>query len=63
MNTTLGSFSSTATTATAGSAFVQVSLYGTVRIVDDAYIYAGISGEARSGQTLYGGSIGLRMAF
>ena len=63
LNTTLGGYSSNVTTATAGSAFVQVGLYGTVKIADNAYAYAGVSGEARAGQTLYGGSVGLRMAF
>jgi autotransporter-associated beta strand protein len=63
LNTTLGGFSSSVTTASAGSAFVQVGLYGTVKIADNAYAYAGVSGEARSGQTLYGGSVGLRVAF
>ena len=63
LNTTLGGYSSSVTTASAGSAFVQVGLYGTVKIADNAYAYAGVSGEARSGQTLYGGSMGLRMAY
>jgi uncharacterized protein with beta-barrel porin domain len=63
LNTTLGGYSSSVTTATAGSAFVQVGLYGTVKVGDNAYAYAGVSGEARTGQTLYGGNIGLRMAF
>jgi outer membrane autotransporter protein len=63
VNTTLGGYSSSVTTATAGSAFVQVGLYGTFKIADSAYAYAGVSGEARTGQTLYGGSIGLRLAF
>jgi hypothetical protein len=36
---------------------------GTVKVGDNAYAYAGVSGEARTGQTLYGGNIGLRMAF
>ena len=63
LNTTLGGFSSNVTTATAGTAFVQVGLYGTVNIAENAYAYAGVSGEARAGQTLYGGSVGLRMAF
>jgi autotransporter-associated beta strand protein len=63
LNTTLGGYSSNVTTATAGSAFVQVGLYGTIKIADNAYAYAGVSGEARSGQTLYGGSVGLRLAF
>jgi hypothetical protein len=34
-----------------------------VKVGDNAYAYAGVSGEARTGQTLYGGNIGLRMAF
>jgi len=63
LNTTLGGYSSSVTTASAGSAFVQVGLYGTVKITDNAYAYAGVSGEARSGQTLYGGNVGLRLAF
>ena len=63
LNSTLGGYSSSVTTATAGSTFVQVGLYGTVKITDNAYAYAGVSGEARSGQTLYGGSVGLRVAF
>jgi hypothetical protein len=63
VNTTLGGYSSSVITATAGSAFVQVGLFGTVKISDNAYAYAGVSGEARSGQTLYGGSVGVRLAF
>ncbi|MCM0036578.1 MAG: autotransporter domain-containing protein [Burkholderiaceae bacterium] len=63
LNTTLGGYSSSVTTVTAGSAFVQVGLYGTVKIADNTYAYAGVSGEARTGQTLYGGSVGLRIAF
>jgi hypothetical protein len=63
LNTALGGFSSSVTTATAGSAFVQAGLYGTVKVADSAYAYAGVSVEARTGQTLYGGSVGLRVAF
>ena len=63
LNTTLGGFSSSVTTPTAGSGFVQAGLYGTVKVADSAYAYAGISAEARTGQTLYGGSVGLRVAF
>jgi outer membrane autotransporter protein len=63
LNTTLGGYSSSVTTATAGSAFVQAGLYGTVKVADSAYAYAGVSVEARTGQTLYGGSVGLRVAF
>jgi autotransporter-associated beta strand protein len=63
LNTTLGGFSSTVTTATSGSVFLQLGLYGTVKLADNAYGYAGVLTEIRSGQTLYGGSLGLRLAF
>ncbi len=63
LNTTLGGYSSSVTTPTAGAGFVQAGLYGTVKVADSAYAYAGVSAEARTGQTLYGGSVGLRMAF
>ena len=63
LNTTLGGYSSSVTTPTAGAGFVQAGLYGTVKIADSAYAYAGVSAEARTGQTLYGGSVGLRVAF
>jgi len=42
---------------------IQLGLDSTAKIADNADTYAGVSGEARSGQTLYGGSGGLRMAF
>ncbi len=63
LNTTLGGYSSSVTTPTAGSTFVQAGLYGTVKVADSAYAYAGVSAEARTSQTLYGGSVGLRVAF
>jgi hypothetical protein len=63
LNTTLGGYSSSVTTPTAGSTFVQAGLYGTVKVADSAYAYAGVSAEARTSQTLYGGSMGVRVAF
>ena len=63
LNTTLGGFTSSVSTPTAGSTFVQAGLYGTVKVADSAYAYAGVAAEARTGQTLYGGSVGLRVAF
>ena len=63
LNTTLGGYSSSVTTPTAGAGFVQAGLYGTVKVADSVYAYAGVSAEARTGQTLYGGSVGLRVAF
>jgi len=63
LKTTLVGFSSSVTTATAGSAFLQLGLYGTLTIANTAYAYASVSGEARADQTLYSGSLGLRVAF
>jgi autotransporter-associated beta strand protein len=63
LNTTLGGFTSSVSTPTAGSTFVQAGLYGTVKVADSAYAYAGVAAEARTGQTLYGASVGLRVAF
>ena len=63
LNTTLGGYSSRVTTPTAVSTFVQAGLYGTLKVADSGYAYAGFSAEDRTGQTLYGGSVGLRVAF
>ena len=63
LNTTLGGYLSSVTTPTAGSTFLQAGLYGTLTVANSAYAYAGVSAEARTGQTLYGGSVGLRVAF
>lgn len=63
LNTALGGYSTTVSVPTVGAAFVQAGLYGTMKMSDRMYGYAGVSAEARSGQTLYGGSVGLRFAF
>lgn len=63
VNATVGGYTNSVTTATVGSTFVLVSLYGTAKVADNAYAYAGVSSETRSGQTLYGGMVGFRMAF
>ena len=63
LNTTLGGYSSSVTTPTAGSTFAQAGLYGTLKVADSAYAYAGVSAEARTGQTLYGGSVGYEWRF
>lgn len=52
VNTTLGGYASSVTTPNAGAAFVQVGGVGTAKIADNAYAYAGVSSEARTGQTL-----------
>jgi autotransporter-associated beta strand protein len=63
LKTTLGGYSSSVTVPTAGAGFLQAGLYGTAKVAESAYAYAGISAEARTGQTLYGGSVGLRVVF
>jgi len=63
LNTTLAGQSFVVTTPTAGLAFVQLGLYGTVRVNENIYAYAGLAGEFRNAQTLYGGSLGLRVLF
>jgi autotransporter-associated beta strand protein len=63
LNTTLAGLSTTVTTPNAGVAFMQVGLYGTRKISDSLYAFAGVSGEFRNGQTLYGGNLGLKLQF
>jgi len=46
-----------------GVSALTVAFLIPVNLTDNAYAYSGVSGEARTGQTLYGGTIGLRMAF
>ena len=50
-------------TPNAGTTFVQAGLYGTAKFADNAYAYAGLSGEARSNQTLGTVNVGLRFQF
>jgi len=63
LNTTLARLSTTVTTPSASAAFMQVGLYGTTKLSDSLYAFAGLSGEFRNGQTLYGGNVGLRLQF
>lgn len=63
LNTTLAGQPFVVTTPTAGAVFVQLGLYGTLRLDDNIYAYAGLAGELRNAQTLYGGSLGLRISF
>ncbi|MDO8695243.1 MAG: hypothetical protein Q7J51_14180 [Sheuella sp.] len=50
-------------TRQSGATFVQAGLYGTAKLADNAYAFAGLSGEARSGQTLGAVNVGLRVQF
>jgi len=63
LTASLAGMSTNITTPNAGSTFVQAGLYGTAKVADNAYIYAGLSGEARSGQTLGAVNVGVRMQF
>ncbi len=51
------------TTPNAGTTFVQTGLYGTAKMSENTFAYAGVSGEARSGQTLGTINLGLKLQF
>ena len=63
LNASLAGFGTQITTPNAGTTFVQAGLYGTAKFADNAYAYVGLSGEARSGQTLGMVSAGVRLQF
>ena len=63
LNASLAGMTTTINTPSAGAAFVQAGMYGTVKFADNAFAYAGVTAEARSGQVLAGGNIGVRVQF
>ena len=63
INASLAGFNTNIMTPNVGAAFVQAGLYGTAKVADNAYAYAGISGEARTGQTLGTVNLGVRIQF
>ena len=63
LNASLAGMTTTINTPSAGAAFVQAGMYGTVKFADNAFAYAGVTAEARSGQVLAGGNIGVRIQF
>ncbi len=63
LNTSLAGIPTTMMTPTGGSTFVQASLYATAKFADSAFVYVGLTGEARGGQTLIGGNVGLQVRF
>jgi hypothetical protein len=63
LNASLAGVGTNITTPNAGTTFVQAGLYGTAKVSDNAYAFAGLSGEARSGQTLGAVNVGLRIQF
>jgi hypothetical protein len=63
LNASLVGINTNITTPNAGTAFVQAGLYGTAKMSENTFAYAGISGEARSGQTLGTVNVGLKVQF
>ena len=63
LNASLAGMTTAINTPSAGTAFVQAGMYGTVKFADNAFAYAGVTAEARSGQVLAGGNIGVRIQF
>jgi len=63
LNASIAGINTSITTPHAGATFVQAGLYGTAKIAENAYVYLGLSGEARSGQTLGAVNFGVRVQF
>jgi hypothetical protein len=63
LNASLAGVGTNISTPNAGSTFVQAGLYGTAKVSDNTYVFAGLSGEARSGQTLGAINVGVRIQF
>ena len=63
LNASLAGIPTNITTPKAGSTFAQAGLYGTVKFAENAYAYAGVAGEFRSGSTLGNVNIGVRIQF
>ena len=63
LNASLVGSNTNISTPKAGTAFVQAGLYGTAKMSENTFAYAGISGEARSGQTLGTVNVGLKVQF
>jgi autotransporter-associated beta strand protein len=63
LNASLAGIGTNITTPNAGTAFVQAGLYGTAKMSENTFAYAGISGEVRSGQTLGTINVGLKLQF
>lgn len=63
LSANLASYGTVIQAANVGNTFVQAGLYGTMKFADNAYAFAGITGEARSGQTLGAVNFGMRLQF
>lgn len=63
LNASIAGIGTTITMPNAGTTFVQAGLYGTAKMSENTLAYAGITGEARSGQTLGTINVGLKLQF
>ena len=63
LNASLAGLQTSVTTPDAGRTFVQAGVYGTAKLSEHTFAYAGISGETRSGQTLGAINIGIKVQF
>jgi uncharacterized protein with beta-barrel porin domain len=63
MTASLAGIGTNITTPNAGATFVQAGLYGTAKFAENAYAFAGLSGESRSGQTMGAVNVGVRLQF
>ena len=63
VGTSLAGYSGAVSAAQVGSVFVQTAMYGTARLSAGTYGYAGISVEARRGQIVAGGTLGIKIEF
>lgn len=63
LNASLLGIPTTITTPGAGTSFLQAGLYGTTRFADNAFAYAGVSGEFRSNAVLGAVNIGVQILF
>jgi outer membrane autotransporter protein len=59
----LANYGTTIQAANIARGFVQASLSGTVKCTNSGFVYAGIAGEARNGQTLGSVNLGARLHF
>ena len=63
LNASLAGMPTTIATPSVGSTFVQAGLYATAKMGENAFGYLGVSGEVRSGQTLAGVALGVRIQY
>ncbi|MCM0035563.1 MAG: autotransporter domain-containing protein [Burkholderiaceae bacterium] len=63
LNASLAGIGTNISTPNAGTTFVQAGVYGTAKLSDNTFAYAGLAGEARSGQTLGTVNVGLKVQF